>query len=160
MAKIDHDPQGLSDEILETSEVTRQLREVVRLARIDDDLSWQIIDAVLPKLAQKTEFVNWARMSTTHRTASFRDLAGSIFEQTEIGLTDEDIALLVELMNEVRSSNPYPCFRAACALAKRVRDNRVFRYRNDIVTTLNRYAFDDEVNEDALRYLQLIEKGK
>ncbi len=105
------------------------LIELAREAGVDEDKAdknWGQIDEMLQKaeISKDSTSIQWAgKYLTTYKEgnlidADLLDLAASLFE---IGgsdvLTGQDIAVLTEVLDYQNKENPYPRFRAACALA-------------------------------------------
>jgi len=130
------------------------LSTFIELAQANTDEGWETIDEQLPEHCNDPEFLDWARANTANEESGLRDLAATILEGTDEPLTEKDIAnLLTTLMREDDPENPYPSFRAACALAKRSDNPMVEKELESIEAKLNEFVDDDDVSEVAQKYL-------
>jgi len=86
--------------------------------------------------------------------SGLRDLAASTLELTNQELEDADIENLLNLMQKTDEENPYPRFRAACALAQRGSDKRVTSRLSEIQATLEEFTENEGVADIAKGYLQ------
>ncbi|MFH1667644.1 MAG: hypothetical protein ABH884_01300 [Candidatus Komeilibacteria bacterium] len=130
----------------------QQFLALVGLAEANTDEGWEKIDAGLPTICDDPSIVDWARNNTSNNVEGLRDLAGTIFEASSIELTDKDIQMLQELMND----QGYPGFRAACALAKRVKTPSILEIKSDIEQKLKKFVEDADVAEIANEYLRTL----
>ena len=133
------------------------LNRVVDLARQE---VWEKVDGLLPQHADQQEFYAWARENFGNLDPNLRDLAASIFEQTELPLDDGVIEGLFGLVGETDEENPYPSFRAACALAKRHEDERVSGRIDEVRSKLKSFVEDKDVAEIAKGHLEKIGQSK
>ena len=133
------------------------INTIVDLAKEEN---WQKVDDLLSQHAGQQELFDWARGSLSDPDSNLRDLAASILEQTNLPLEDVVIEGLFGLMGEVDENNPYPSFRAACALAKRYEDGRVLGKIAEVESKLQCFVEDEEVTEIAKGYLEKIGQSK
>jgi len=140
-------------EIKNSKEVLEQLTE---LAKNNQDEDWEIIDGKLGNYSDEEEFLKWSKKNLSNEDSGLRDLAASILERSKHDLEDSDIDNLIALMNENDEENPYPSFRAACALATRCWEKRVEKIIKDVIDKLELFVHDDNVSEIAKEYLQKI----
>jgi len=127
--------------------------ELVELAEANNDEGWEKIDSELPSICNNLDVIQWARDNTMNKSDGLRDLAGTIFEASNIILTPKDIQTLQELMND----EGYPGFRAACALAKRISSPEIVLIKDDIKANLKNFINDDDVSEIANEYLNILD---
>jgi hypothetical protein len=120
---------------------TVRLTYVIGLAAQE---KWGEIDALLPVAAQQLDFFNWAGANLKCLDLNYRDLAASILQYTDLDTNDtkllskELITELFRAMDDKAASeaNPYPSFRAACALAKRYPDPNNKTMPEDVTNAL------------------------
>ncbi len=144
-------------ETFETNNPEKMLNKLIELAEMNRDEDWEMIDKELEKYFDEEVFLDWARNNTDNEVSGLRDLAASILEEADCELGDSDIENLKDLMRENNEENPYPGFRAACALAKRHNDGRVKLIINEVVDKLKNFIQDDNVADIAKEYLRKIE---
>ena len=140
-------------EIKNTKEALGQLTE---LAKSNQDGDWEIIDGKLDNYSDEEEFLKWSKENLNNEDSGLRDLAASILERSKHDLGDSDVDNLISLMNENDEKNPYPSFRAACALAIRCKEKRVEKITKDVIDKLELFVQDDSVSEIAKKYLEKI----
>jgi len=136
------------------------LSKIVDLARKNTDENWEKINSLLPQYTDQQEFFSWAGENLKNSDSGLRDLAASIFEQTKLPLDDAIVKGLFKLMEETDEENPYPSFRAACALAKKHEDERVSGKINQVRRELQSFVEDEDVSEIAKGYLKKVEQSK
>jgi HEAT repeat protein len=139
-------------EIKNSEEVNSKelLGQLIELAKNNQDEDWEIIDGKLGNYSDEEEFLKWSKKNLSNEDSGLRDLAASILERSKYDLEDSDIDNLIALMNENDEENPYPSFRAACALAKRGIITK------DVINKLEFFVQDDNVSEIAKSYLEKI----
>jgi hypothetical protein len=114
---------------------------------------WDKVDALLPELSNQQLTFSWAGANLRCGDLNIRDLAASIMEQTEMPLQDANVVDLFWVMSQVEETNPYPSFRAACALAKRRADERIAIKIAEVKDHLQNFTEDEDVSEIAQDYL-------
>lgn len=132
---------------------SQQLGTFIQLAKANTDEGWVAIDKQLAEHCNDPEFLIWARANTANEESVLRDLAATIFERTDAPLDEEDVSKLMILMREIDSDNPYPSFRAACALAKRPDNQGVKEVLEEVKAKLQSFIDDEDVSEIASQYL-------
>lgn len=121
------------------------LSDFITLAEDNTDESWAKIDTHIPKYSNTKFFVSWAKVNLFCENYALRDLAASILAISNTELTKQDIDNLTKLMNEEHEENPYPSFRAALTLAKRLSDERVSSLSKEIREKIVSFLEDDTV---------------
>jgi len=121
------------------------------LAYLASEEMWGNVDVLLPAHADDADVIAWARAHVRNPNANLCELAASIYEVSSITLEADDLENLLVMMRE-RIDNPYPRFRAACALAKRanVLDKQIVAEAQFI---LHEYLDDPNVSDIAKKYL-------
>lgn len=132
---------------------SQQLETFIQLAKENTDEGWATIDEQLAEHCNDPEFLAWARANTANEESGLRDLTATIFERTDAPLDDEDVSKLLILMREVDADNPYPSFRAACALAKRPDNQEIKTVLGEVKAKLQSFINDEDVSEIASQYL-------
>jgi hypothetical protein len=133
---------------------SQQLVTFTQLAKGNTDEGWATIDEQLAEYCNDPEFLTWARANTANEESGLRDLAATIFERSDAPLDDEDVSKLLILMREMDPDNPYPSFRAACALAKRPDNQGVREVLEEVRTKLKSFVDDEDVSGIAKQYLE------
>ena len=136
-----------------SSDFENELNEIVELAKANRSEDWEIIDRKLPQLSNSEIFLNWARGNLGNEDSGLRDLAASVLENANCNLNSTDISALKRLMQE-SDGNPYPSFRAACALAKRSDNPEIKGFIEEIRNKLQQFAEDEGVADLAKNYLE------
>ncbi len=112
---------------------------------------WENVDALLSTHANDIAVITWARVNTQNRDLNLRDLSASIYEVSTVTLEENDIEKLLVMMRE-QIENPYPRFRAACALVKRA--NTIEKYFvGEAKVILREHLNDEDVADIAKTYL-------
>ncbi len=137
------------------NESYKKLKKLIELAVLNTGESWDAIDEELPQCANDESFLNWARLNLNNENSGLRDLSATVLEKSNCNLVDENIKNLEVLMNE-DDENPYPSFRAACALASRYPDKRIKAIDNEILARLNEFISDTSVGDIAKKYINKI----
>jgi len=130
------------------------LADFIILAEDNTDETWAKIDAHLPEYSNMKSFVSWARMNLFDENYALRDLAASILSISETELSQQDIDNLTKLMNEEYGENPYPSFRAALVLAKRLGDERIFVLGEAVRMKIVAFLEDEAVWDIAKKTLE------
>lgn len=126
---------------------------IIDLAIRGEDDDWAQIDKFLPSMSNSEEVSMWAKYNLKNPNYGLQDLAASILELTHTNLEDTVVEGLFELLSEENKENPYPSFRATCALAKRIHDPRIAKYKEIIRTKLQLFIDDEDVSQIARYYL-------
>ena len=133
-------------------EMNPQLAQIIELAQSGKDEDWEKIDQIIPAIANDKEFYSWAKENLGDGESNLRDLSATIIESSQCSLTDEDIKNLEQLMRE-NDKNPYPSFRAACALARRIKDDpRISGLLPALRNKLKLFLEDPNVSDIARSY--------
>lgn len=128
--------------------------DITQLVSLAEQGAWEEVDIILPDLSQKPEVHKWATENVLHSESEKRDLAASIIEASNLELTEDNITDVVTLMRTTDEENPYPTFRAACALAKKldqIGDDESLK--NEVRETIKMFENDADVSELAKSYL-------
>jgi hypothetical protein len=132
----------------------KRLEELIPLAMANDAESWAIIDQKLPEFRNDLAFLVWAGANVNNADAGLRDLVATIFEASSLSLKEDEISGLVVMLE----NNDYSGFRAACALAKRFKEEPIKPFLEKIKEKLEVFIDDPDVSEIARKYLEMIEK--
>jgi len=98
--------------------------------------------------------LDWAKKNTANPDSGLSDLAATILEASDETLDAQDINNLTSLMRSNNKENPYPSFRAACALAKRSTSHLLEKpLLSEIKNKLEAFAEDEVVSDIAKSYL-------
>lgn len=130
------------------------LADFIMLAEQDTDKSWSKVDSHLPAYCDKPTFISWAKENLFNENYALRDLAASTLVLSKTELSQQDIDNLTKLMDEEYEENPYPSFRAALALAKRVSDQRITSLSSVIRKRIVSFLEDDTVWDIAKKALE------
>jgi hypothetical protein len=134
--------------------IQQNTNPVSELTQLAEQGKWEEIDSILPSRSNNQEVFSWAKENLFHENSEMRDLAASVLESSAVELTDDDIHTLVTLMRTVDEKNPYPTFRAACALSKRLNHEAIDdSLQREIKNTIGLYLDDADVSEIAQKYL-------
>lgn len=121
------------------------LADFIMLAEQGTDKSWEKIDFHLPAYCDKPIFISWAKENLFNENYALRDLAASTLILSKTEFSQQDIDNLTKLMNEIYEENPYPSFRAALALARRLNDARITSLSDVIRKRIVSFLEDDAV---------------
>lgn len=131
-----------------------RLLQLINAARRED---WERVDSLITQAAQLPETLQWALVTLQHSnqdkpskyTAAehdqLRDLAASIFEMSDVGLTDSAIIVLRHTM--LSDSNEFARYRAAFALYKHSCID------DDVIKTVKLAAHHPDTAKIAQQYL-------
>ena len=135
------------------------LRQLIMLARKGTDEAWEEVDKILPELCDDAAVVQWARVNIHNDNLDLSDLAATILEATNIELNKDDTSELLKLMSSNKPENPYPSFRAACALAKRFGTGLIpDDMQAKVKSKLKEFLDDEDVAGIAQEYLSLLSR--
>ncbi|MFA5967294.1 MAG: hypothetical protein WC805_02145 [Patescibacteria group bacterium] len=146
--------ERMGENNMDNEEERETLEKIIALAQRNDSEGWKEIDATLPEIADSPAVVEWAKDNLDNEDSGLRDLAASTLELTNQELEDSDIENLLNLMQKTDEENPYPRFRAACALAQRSSDERIISLLDKIQSTLTEFTENEGVADIAKGYLQ------
>lgn len=108
---------------------------------------WDYVDTALPSLADDEEILHWAETEGLNSPdEDLRDLAASVFEQSDVGLSQVVMARLVEIVNA--PTGKYDRFRAACALLHHGIET------SKVIERITEFRRDPDVAAVAERYLK------
>jgi hypothetical protein len=136
------------------NETSPSLDKIIGLAQQNSDAGWAEIDEQLPVVCDQPEFVAWAKLNTANQESALRDLAATILGATAEELETEDVDKLVALMRADDPANPYPRFRAACALAKKRGVINLPLVQAEVAITLREFVDDPAVADIARQQLE------
>ena len=133
----------------------------VNLAEKNTDEAWEIIDRELVKHCDDAEILDWASKNILSENSALADLSASILELAEIKLSKQEVSDLILLMNSTDLENPYPSFRAACALAKH-KDNLLITncVLDSVESKLKEFGDDESVSKVVRVYLRYLNSKK
>ncbi len=141
------------------TEPQSHIDEFVNLAKLNTDEAWEKIDEQLSQHCNEPEVLNWAKGNTANLDSGLSDLAATILEATDEPLDAEDVDNLVSLMRSDNKENPYPSFRAACALAKTaINDSLEESILSEVENNLKVFLKDDDVSDIAKSYIDSLDK--
>lgn len=132
------------------------LEKIVALAQANTEESRQQVDSLLPTICDDPSVVSWARQNTKNPESPLRDLAATILTATATELDDTDFDNLVSMLHEDDPSNPYPRFRAACALVKKNLTADFPLIRAEVISVLREFVNDEDVADIAREHLGLL----
>ena len=140
-------------------EELNNIDKFIELAKLNTDESWEEIDSKLPQFCNNQNVLNWAKENTANPDPGLSDLAATILEATNEELDDKDIDNLVLLMRSDNTENPYPSFRAACALAKRSKNELLTdSILSEVKDKLKNFTEDEDVSDIANAYIDNLSK--
>ncbi len=135
-------------------EIQNRMDDFIKLAKLNTEEAWEKIDEQLPRYCNNPVILNWAKENLANLESGLADLSATVLEATDEKLNDKDTANLILLMHRDYADNPYPSFRAACALAKHINDvllaeSVVLEIRNKLKIFLE----DKDVSDIAQSYI-------
>lgn len=135
-------------------EMKNHIDKFIELAKLNTDEAWEEIDSKLSQYCNNQDVLDWAKENTANSDSGLSDLAATILEATNNELDGKDIDNLVLLMRSDDAENPYPSFRAACALAKRVNSGLLTEsILSEVKDKLKIFTKDKNISDIAKSYI-------